>query len=158
VSAVKSQLLEVCLTDDPSQYGGFYGPALFEHILNQNERIENGEDLFIANATTLKLATLGLSDGCMDAKSLGHGYPEFARNNTFGLQIYSEEVYDYVVEKLNEPETGCYALIDKCRALAEEGDPDNFATNQTVNDACVGATLLCYGEIQGAYSANTDVR
>jgi hypothetical protein len=85
------------------------------------------------------------------------GYPTFAYNNTFGLQIYGEEVYDMVVGNITEPETGCLALIDECRRLADEGDPHSFGNNQTVNEACVAATDLCFNKVQGAYQELSDV-
>ncbi|CAJ2503139.1 Uu.00g105330.m01.CDS01 [Anthostomella pinea] len=136
-------------------YGGFYGPGIFEHFLEQNHLIEAGEPT-LANATTFDLATLGLADACMDARAMGKGYPTFAFNNTYGLEIYPEQVYDMVMGNITEPETGCYALIDNCRALAAEGDPLSFGNNQTVNEACVAATNVCWGVVQGTYGALSD--
>jgi len=62
-----------------------------------------------------------------------------------------------MLEKIEEPDTGCYALIDKCRALVAEGDPERFGNNETVNEACLAATNLCFFGIQGTYQATSDV-
>lgn len=64
---------------------------------------------------------------------------------------------DGLLEKLTAPGEGFYDLVDRCRALVHEGDSERFGSNRTVNEACVAATDMCFGEIQGAYTAFTNV-
>ncbi|KEY72980.1 hypothetical protein S7711_04653 [Stachybotrys chartarum IBT 7711] len=137
-------------------YGGFYGPSFFEYVQLQNDLIAGHRAVALANATVLELATLGLADACIDARAMALGYPTFSYNNTYGLEVYPLEVYEDVVANITNPETGCYALIDQCRALAEEADASSFGTNPVVNAACGAATQLCYFELQGAYSKAMD--
>jgi hypothetical protein len=123
------------------------------HILTQNELIEAG-DHPNANATKLTLGTLGISNGCIDSKINARGYPQMAYNNTFGVQLYNETVFDAVTANL----TTCYELIDQCRAVATESDPTAQGLNQTVNGACLLAVEMCFVNIQGALSAVSEVR
>ncbi|CAH0051499.1 unnamed protein product [Clonostachys solani] len=137
-------------------YGGFYGPGTFEYFQDQNDLIKNNETGALPNATPLNLATLGLADACIDTRAMAMGYPTFAYNNTFGLQIYPEEVFEKAMAAIVEPEKGCYALIDQCRKLAEQGDPLSYGSNKTVNEACVAASKTCFFGIQAAYSEAGD--
>ncbi|KAH7324232.1 Alpha/Beta hydrolase protein [Stachybotrys elegans] len=136
-------------------YGGFYGPKFFEYFQEQND-LTQADEPTLANATIFNLATLGLADACIDARAMAAGYPTFAFNNTYGLEIYPEDVYNQIMERVTDQDTGCYGLVDRCRALAAEGDPLSFGNNQTVNEACVAATQLCFVELQGAYQALSD--
>ncbi|KAM0242208.1 hypothetical protein ACHAP5_007295 [Fusarium lateritium] len=138
-----------------SSYGGFYGPNYFSYFQDQNTLISNGHPTF-ENATVLNLATLGLLEPAIDGRALAKGYAQFGHHNTYGLQIFDDKTYQSMVEKIEEPETGCYALIDRCRALAKQGDPERFGNNKTVNAACAAATKLCFVDIQGTYGALTD--
>lgn len=88
---------------------------------------------------------------------MSQGYATFGFNNTYGLQIYSEQVYNAVMQNMTDTETGCYGLIDNCRALAAEGDPQSFGTNKTVNDACAAASALCFFKLQAVYQVLSDV-
>lgn len=133
-----------------------YGPHFFSYFQDQNELIENGAPS-LENATTLNLATLGLDEPGIDYRAMIIGYPTFGHNNTYGIQILSEEVYEELMAQIVAPDEGCYALIDRCRGLVSEGDPERFGTNETVNEACVEATNMCFGVIQGAYGELSDV-
>lgn len=140
------------------QYGGLYGPAFFSHFHEQNDLIRSGEvEPQFANATVLDLRTLGLADACVDGRTMALGSAQFAHNNTYGVQVFSDELYAAVTEGITAPETGCYSLIDQCRALAEEGDPEGFGRNATVNSACSVATKHCFLMLQAAYTSMTDV-
>lgn len=85
------------------------------------------------------------------------GFPEFAHNNTYGLEIFSEAEYESIREQIVAPEVGCHALIDQCRAVEEQGDPMGFGNNATVNEACSAASIACIMSIQAEYSLVTDV-
>ncbi|KAF4982849.1 hypothetical protein FZEAL_1599 [Fusarium zealandicum] len=138
-----------------SSYGGFYGPHYLSYFQDQNDLVENGKPA-LANATKLNLGTLGLSEACIDSSSIAKGMPEFGHNNTYGTEIFSEDVYDKLIATIEAPDDGCYALINQCRALVREGDPDRFGNNKTVNEACVMATKVCFIDIQGAYGVLSD--
>ncbi|VUC21495.1 unnamed protein product [Clonostachys rosea] len=137
-------------------YGGFYGPTVFHYFQEQNQLIQNNQPAALANATVLNLSTLGLTDACVDPRAMAQGYPTFSYNNTFGLEVYPKEVYEQVMSNITGPGDSCYELIDRCRAIAEEGDPQSFGANQTVNEACMTATNLCFYKLQGAYSQLSD--
>ncbi|KAL2693514.1 hypothetical protein Neosp_000074 [[Neocosmospora] mangrovei] len=124
-----------------SSYGGMYGPHFFSYFQDQNELIKNGTPS-LENATSLNLATLGLDEPGIDYRAMAMGYPTFGHNNTYGIQVLSEEVYEELMAQIVAPDEGCYALIDRCRGLVSEGDPERFGTNKTVNEACVEATML----------------
>lgn len=111
----------------------------------------------MSTAKKLNLATLGLLEPGIDSKHMGKSFPGFARNNTYGIEVYSEEVYKETMELLNNPKDGCLTLIDACRAAAAEGDPQSFGTNATVNEVCVGATDTCYNGVQAALPFNSNV-
>ncbi|WAO88845.1 Hypothetical protein NCS54_00620700 [Fusarium falciforme] len=138
-----------------SSYGGMYGPHFFSYFQDQNKLIKN-ETPSLENTTTLNLATLGLDEPGIDYRAMARGYPMFGHNNTYGIQVLSEDVYEELMTNIVAPDEGCYALIDRCRALVSEGDPERFGTNETVNEACVEATNMCFGVIQGAYGELSD--
>ncbi|KAM0418922.1 hypothetical protein ACHAPT_012187 [Fusarium lateritium] len=138
-----------------SSYGGMWGPHFFSYFQDQNELIENGTPS-LENATTLNLATLGLDEPGIDFRAMAMGYPMFGHNNTYGIQIFSDEVYEKIMAQITAPDEGCYALVDRCRSLVLEGDPERFGTNETVNEACVAATNMCFGDLQGTYGALSD--
>lgn len=132
------------------QYGGHYGPGTMAHFQSQNERIENGTlNSPLYTTKHLNLDTLGITNGCIDAKIEAPLYPEIAFNNTYGLQAVTEDVYLDSLNNLTKP-GGCNDLIDKCRDLAVF-DPEITGTNETINAACALATQFCFQFVQGAY-------
>lgn len=139
-----------------TQYGGFYGPGFFSYFLDQNKLIEEGCSP-IVEAKPLNLATLGLLDACIDSRAMAKSYPQIAYNNTYGIQVYSEKVFEEATDLVAAPDGGCYALIDHCRALAREGDPKSLGHNETVNNGCIAATDVCFNKVQGAVGANSNV-
>ncbi|PKS10109.1 hypothetical protein jhhlp_001859 [Lomentospora prolificans] len=134
-----------------TSYGGFWGPGFFSYFLRQNDAINSGTSSD-KNATTLQLSTLGLGNACIDSLIQGPGFPDFAMNNTFGIQSYPEEVYEMAIGNLTAPEVGCNDLIAACRQAAASQDPDNLGNNDAVNEVCAAATNVCYGVVQGAFT------
>jgi carboxypeptidase C (cathepsin A) len=122
------------------KYGGYFGSAAFRFWESQNKKIKCGE----LNARLLQLDTLGIENGCIDAVSQALSWVSYAYNNTYNLQMINETVYDALVESVTEPEKGCISLIQNCRKLANIGDPEFYANNQTVNANCALATEQCY--------------
>lgn len=68
-------------------YGGHYGPAFFNHFHEQNEKIAKGE----SQGVQLEFNTLGIMNGIIDEAIQANYYPEFARNNTYGIEAVSFE-------------------------------------------------------------------
>ena len=130
---------------------------MISYFAEQNKLIDADKHK-MSTAKKLNLATLGLLEAGIDGKYMSKSYPEFAMNNTYGIEVYSKEVYKETMELLNDPKEGCLALIDACRAAAAEGDPQSFGTNETVNNVCVVATDTCYGKVQNALVDNSYVR
>ncbi len=110
-----------------------------------------------ANATVLRLGTLGIGNGCVDFKAMMPGFAAMAYNNTYCIQAYPRAVYEAALANITAPATGCNDLTDRCRALAAAGDPTGQGTNQTVNEACVAASAECILNIQMAYQRYSDV-
>lgn len=125
--------------------------------MKQNELIAN-ETHDLSTAKQLDVTTLGLLEPALDARFLSRAFPEFSVNNTYGIEVYSQDVYEEAIKLLEAPDEGCLDLIDGCRALASEGDPEGFGRNETVNKACVEAQGVCFNKLQGAMTAYSDVR
>ena len=81
------------------------------------------------------------------------GYPHMAFNNTYGLALVTQEVYDQTLDIITRP-GGVQDQILTCRSQGAEGDPLELGNNATVNEACVNATNLAYTEIQGVFASS----
>lgn len=138
-----------------NSYGGYYAPATFAHFERQNDKIKN-KSLPDKKAVILNLATIGLTNACIDAKAQTESYLEFPRNNTYGIKAYSEEIYLEAKNNYTKP-GGCRDLIDACRAAGEAGDPNETGRNETVNTICSGASQYCFGVVQGAFTTYSNV-
>lgn len=75
-------------------------------------------------------------------------------NNTYGIKTIPEEAYSMATGNLST----AYGLIDQCRAAVAELDPEGTGAVDQVNEACMAALQLGFGEIQGAYTALSNVR
>lgn len=131
-------------------YGGRYGPSFTAYFQEQNERIANETITTEGESYYIDLDTLGIINGCIDLLAQGLSYPEMAYNNTYGIQVINETVYQQAVDDWSRPQ-GCRDLILTCRALASEGDPMAFGNNQTVNEACVEADQFCSTQVEGPF-------
>jgi len=133
-------------------YGGIWGPAIFSYFERQNDAIADGS-LNDPKAKPIKLGTLGIQNGCMDPLVQGEAWPEFAHQNTYGIEAIPQDVYDGAMKNFSMP-GGCKDRIIACRAAATEGDAQNQGTNETVNGLCADATIYCFENVQGAYSVS----
>ncbi|KAH8900538.1 alpha/beta-hydrolase [Thozetella sp. PMI_491] len=138
-----------------NSYGGYWGANFFDLFLAQNQLVQTKSHKN-PNATVIPLGTLGIGNGCIDARAQALGWPLIANNNTYGIKSYSDTVYQEVIGNITMPETGCYALIDKCRALVAEGDPTGQMTNATVNAACQAADAVCVNGILAQFAISTN--
>lgn len=72
-------------------YGGHYGPAFYHYFYEQNEKIKNAT----MPGYRLRMDTLGIGNGIIDEAIQAEYYPEYAVNNTYGIKVYNDTVYDY---------------------------------------------------------------
>ncbi|KAL8801144.1 MAG: hypothetical protein Q9182_004649 [Xanthomendoza sp. 2 TL-2023] len=132
-------------------YGGRYGPAFAAFFEEQNMRIANKSISEEGEEYIIHLDTLGIINGCIDLLIQEPYYPEFAYNNTYGIEAINQTLYQQALDNFNRPNTGCKALILECQALASEGDPNATGNNATVNQACSAANLYCSNEVEAQY-------
>ncbi|EHK49333.1 hypothetical protein TRIATDRAFT_49779 [Trichoderma atroviride IMI 206040] len=133
-----------------TSYGGFWSTAFMSHFITQNKLIAANQHKN-ENATVLPTGILGIANGCIDTRAEAFGYPHLAYNNTYGIQVYNESVYNEVMQQVVAPKTGCYDAVDACRTLANEGDPYGYGNNETVNQACLLATEACFEKVVAPY-------
>ena len=114
-------------------------------------RISNGSINATGDTYIIHLDTLGIVNGCIDLLTQELAYPTFAYNNTYGIKAINESRYQQAVDNFNRPDTGCRDLIVNCRNMAAVGDPDATGNNDTVNQACVAASVYCSNEVESQY-------
>jgi carboxypeptidase C (cathepsin A) len=136
-------------------YSGFFAPATSAYFQRKNEEIKNGTSTD-SKAKAIPLGTIGMNNGCVDSLSQAASFPEYAHNNTYGVQVIDDNVYDAALTNMTKA-GGCLDTINSCRSEAALSDPLGHGNNQTVNEICVMATYLCYFVIQGAYQENSNV-
>lgn len=74
-------------------------------------------------------------------------------NNTYGIKTIPEEAYAMAMGNLST----AYGLIDQCRSVVSELDPEGTGAVDEVNEACMAALQLGFGMIQGAYTELSNV-
>ncbi|KAK8116933.1 uncharacterized protein PG998_005214 [Apiospora kogelbergensis] len=120
-------------------YGGHWGPGFFRHFYEQNERIRNGT----SKGVRLEMESLGIINGLISPRIQYPFYPEFARNNTYGISV---DDFVYNVMKLNfELPGGCSSAINSCIL-------SGYTTPQGVT-LCASAHLMCTNLVVGPFSA-----
>jgi len=65
-------------------------------------------------------------------------------DNSYGVQIINKTEYD----TLGNNWPACKELINKCRSMADELDPNETGANPDVNKACVDAYLFCVNSVE----------
>ena len=130
-------------------YGGKYGPAFASYWEKQNALRRNSS---AARNKTLeiRLASLGIMQGCVDDVVQGRYYPIFANNNTYGIQAIS------LVDQLTAANSylsanGCQQLIQQCRATVTAMDPQSIGDITVVNQICQNAQDNCNQHVIGPY-------
>jgi carboxypeptidase C (cathepsin A) len=127
-------------------YAGHYAPTIADYFVSQNEKIADGS--IDGTAIPLRLDTVGLVNACIDMTTQMPFYPEFAFNNTYGIQRINETVYKAAVDAW----PACKAKIDTCRSLEAKNDPDQLGKSDEVNEACADAYKSCFKTMQEPYS------
>lgn len=131
-----------------NSYGGYWVPFSAARFQEQNEAIKSGE----INGTVLQIDTIGWTNGCTDVLYQGEWTPDMAYNNTYGLQILSDEVYAAAKEAWSG-EGGARDQLLACRELGDLYDPEYLGLNETVNAICLNATATYFTYVQGPYTA-----
>jgi hypothetical protein len=93
---------------------------------------------------------MGLANGCIDAMTETPHYPVMATNNTYGFQAYNQSVFE-AAENAFWVDGGCKDLINQCKEIAAEGDPDYNGNNETVNAFCGEAFGTCFVTVQNPF-------
>ncbi|OQD68931.1 hypothetical protein PENPOL_c002G04467 [Penicillium polonicum] len=119
-------------------YGGHWGPAFFDHFYEENQKIANGT----IDGVQLEFNTLGIINGLIDLGIQSSFYPEFAVNNTYGIQSVNDTVYNYM-KFANEMPKGCQTLIAMCKATKRTSVADH--------SICSEATNMCRDNVEGPY-------
>ncbi|KAK7546083.1 Alpha/Beta hydrolase protein [Phyllosticta citricarpa] len=119
-------------------YGGHYGPAFFNYFYEQNEKIANGT----SSGIQLNFNSLGVINGIIDEYTQAPHFPEFALNNSYGIKLYNDTIYQYAKIALNMP-NGCLNMIELCRAA----DRSTMAGQAL----CSEATSMCRDNVEGVY-------
>lgn len=123
-------------------YGGHYGPGFFRFFQRQNDRIRDGSSRE-EGAHYLHLDTLGIVNGGLDTVVQGEFYPEFAYNNTYGIQIINESEYNDLKDLWTKP-GGCKDRVLACQAALRDRDGPAILSSvlKNVTEIC-GETVGC---------------
>ncbi|KAK9577274.1 hypothetical protein V6Z98_008104 [Aspergillus fumigatus] len=121
-------------------YGGHYGPAFFNYFHEQNEKIANGT----VEGIHLNFNSLGIINGIIDEGIQASYYPEFAVNNTYGIKLVNDTVYNYM-KFANQMPNGCQDQIGYCKQTNRTSLAD-YAI-------CSEATNMCRDNVEGPYYA-----
>ncbi|KAH7324722.1 Alpha/Beta hydrolase protein [Stachybotrys elegans] len=94
-------------------YGGHYGPGFMRFFQEQNEKIANGT-IQVDNAHYLHLDTLGIVNGYLDALEQAEAAITFAYNNTYGIQVFNQSLYEELMHNFTVP-GGCRDQLRSCQ-------------------------------------------
>jgi len=89
-------------------------------------------------------------NACIDIETQMPLYPEYAVNNTYGIQTINETAYKAAAEAVPQ----CLSLAKECRSLADSKDPEGLGNSKEVNKACSDAFKFCFGKVNGAFQAS----
>lgn len=120
-------------------FGGHWGPAFFTYFHEQNEKLDQ-------NTTTagrkLNMKSLGMVNAIVDEPTQTEYLLRFTRENTYGLQLINDTVYDHGDFALRRP-GGCQEKLDYCAWLDRE--------SLTRRVACSAAQFICQADVEGLY-------
>ncbi len=130
-------------------YGGKYGPAFASIWEQQNLRRSNGT-ISKSGTIQIKLASLGIVNGCVDDLVQGPYYPAMAVNNTYGLTAINPTRAKLAIGSFYAS-GGCQDQIKQCRAAVNAQDPNNEGDVSTVNSICSNAYSFCSENVIDPY-------
>ncbi|KAK1464134.1 serine carboxypeptidase [Colletotrichum melonis] len=138
-------------------YGGHYAPGIFRHFQTQNELIQNGSSPE-ENAQYIHLDTLGIVNGLIDLSIQGETWITFPYNNTYGMQIFNESVYDALMHNWTRPD-GCKDRILDCQeALKEHGPLVANGVKKNYTEICGDFLTECGFNAVEIYQSKDDGR
>ncbi|KAH8647247.1 serine carboxypeptidase [Xylariales sp. PMI_506] len=106
-------------------YGGHYGPSFFRFFQEQNEKILNGSSNE-RGAKYIHLDTLGIVNGLIDAVIQAESYISFPYNNTYGIQIFNQSLYETMMDEWTRP-GGCKEQVIRCQEALKDRDQLSFS-------------------------------
>lgn len=133
-------------------YGGKYGPLFAAHFESQNALRQAGK-LPKNKTLEIRLASLGIMQGCVDDLVQAKYYPIFANNNPYGIKALS------LVDQQNAASSylgaeGCQQQIQACRSAVYAKDSANEGDVASVNQVCKDAQITCYETVVGPYMSS----
>lgn len=120
-------------------FGGHWGPAFFTHFHEQNEKLDQNTT---SSGRKLNMKSLGMVNAIVDEPTQTEYLLRFTRENTYGLQLINDTVYDHGDFALRRP-GGCQEKLDYCAWLDRE--------SLTRRVACSAAQFICQADVEGLY-------
>ncbi|RMY81187.1 hypothetical protein D0864_08378 [Hortaea werneckii] len=132
-------------------YGGKYGPVFARYFDQQNDLRANGT--LPANSTlAIKLESVGIINGMVDDAIQFGTYPDFAYNNTYGIQAISQTDQLNSLGMFDNPGQ-CLDRIKNCRMAMNATDPEGYGDVAATNQLCEDAQFWCQN-VTAPYYAN----
>lgn len=122
-------------------YGGKYAPAFATLWEQMNLKRSNGT-ISRDGTIKIKLASVGVINGCVDDLVQGPFYPIMANNNTYGLMAINP-TRAALANASFYAKGGCQDLVRQCRGVVELQDPNNVGDVAAVNTICAKAYSSC---------------
>lgn len=122
-------------------YGGIYGPVFAETFEEKNQQRENGT-LSKNNTLEIVLESLGIIQGLVEEEIQTPYYPQFAFNNTYGIQAITQADALDALSQFNAA-GGCQEQMQNCRTKAAAIDPEDEGDHIEVNLVCYNAQQAC---------------
>lgn len=130
-------------------YGGKYGPA-FASIWNQQNKLRTNGTISKNDTIEIKLASLGIINGCVDDLVQAPFYPVMAMDNTYGISTINPTRAKLANASFYAT-GGCQDLIKLCRSAVAAQDRDNTGNVPSVNSACSNAYSFCVNNVVNPY-------
>lgn len=137
-------------------YGGHYGPGFVQFFQQQNEKITDGT-IDDEHAHYLHLDTLGLVNGWLDMVAQGEAYIQFPYNNTYGIQVFNQSIYEELMHVWNRPD-GCKDQTRRCQTKLKRLDPafirknfNKMADVCEISEWCGAAPINIYNSLSRAW-------
>jgi len=119
-------------------FGGHWGPAFASYFYEQNNKISNSSN----DVRKLNFKSFGIVNGIIDEQIQTKHLLEFTQNNTYGLQLINDTIYDHGKFNMYRP-GGCQENQDYCAYLTED--------SLTKRSACAAAQYICQNDVEGLY-------
>ncbi|KAI1416407.1 alpha/beta-hydrolase [Hypoxylon sp. FL1857] len=144
----KDKVLGVNLFSE--SYGGKYGPVFASKWEEMNVVRGNGT---MSNSTTveIRLASVGIVNGCVDDLIQAPYYPIMATNNPYGFSAINS-VRAGAANASFYISGGCRDLINQCRSAVSGQDPNNTGSISNVSSVCESAYNSCTTNVMLPYS------